>query len=342
MQARRLVIGYIFYLCISIWAVYIYGFMSLKNIWSPLLLYFFIIYFLYLIWYKLKRKEYIDFFWFFILFLYKTALYLSILCLSIWAFLYYQNNIFPAKLPIYSISNGKQNIVFQTMSHIGSESFYLSVAERINRNKKSWSVLYYEWVLPWNEENTQGFNSALWMNFKPGLYDSFSKLYWIQAQDNADFLWLVNNEDYNIDLDLDTIMDLYRKKVWSSAEQNKWLLWNEKVRDLNDDVISQLSQLWDRELLVLRYINQWILNFIIKHSWIRNFIIDKIANEDIFAVILEDRNKHLVQEILTRDDEKIIVLYGLMHFEWVLELLQSQDSKWEILNIDYQQIITQD
>jgi hypothetical protein len=228
------------------------------------------------------------------------------------------------------------------MSHIGSESFYLSVAERINRNKKSWSVLYYEWVLPWNEENTQGFNSALWMNFKPGLYDSFSKLYWIQAQDNADFLWLVNNEDYNIDLDLDTIMDLYRKKVWSSAEQNKWLLWNEKVRDLNDDVISQLSQLWDRELLVLRYINQWILNFIIKHSWIRNFIIDKIANEDIFAVILEDRNKHLVQEILTRDDEKIIVLYGLMHFEWVLELLQSQDSKWEILNIDYQQIITQD
>jgi hypothetical protein len=341
MQARRLFIGYIFYICLSFWMIYIYGLSSLKNLWAPLLWYYLLTYWIYFVWSKVKGRIAIDLFWFFILFLYKSAIYLSLATISIWGFLYYQNNISPAKLPVHTISNWEQTIIFQTMSHIGSESFYKSVVNNIYQYKQSWAVLYYEWVGPWSEENNQDFNKALWIDFAPWLYDNFSKLYWVTAQDNNDFLGLINNLDYNIDLNLDQVMSLYREKVWTWSIENWWILVNDTVHNLNDEVIGQLAALSPRELTVLRYINQGILNFMIKHEWLREFLISKLANQDIFSVILDDRNKHIVQEILARDDEKIIILYGLMHFNWVLELLQADDKSWEIIDTQYLQIITQ-
>ena len=340
MQARRLIIGYLFYTCLSVWVVYIYGFSSLSNLWAPLLGYYIVTYLLHLLWCKIRRTIAKDLITFFILFVYKTAIYLSIALLSIGAFLYYQNNISPAQLPAYSISNGTQAVVFQTMSHIGSESFYAAVAQRVHQNKKSGGVLYYEWVLPGSEENNKQFNAALWIEFAPWLYDNFSKLYGVQAQDNNDFLWLVNNLDYNIDLNLDQVMDLYREKIWSGDIEWGWLLASSGALNINQEVISRLSELWDKELQILQYVNQWMLNFMIKHEALREFLISKLANQDIFSVILDDRNRHIANEILTRGDEKIIILYGLMHFEWVLQLLQEHDNSWEIYNTSYQQIIT--
>lgn len=340
MQARRLIIGYIFYISISVWIVIIYGFMSLKNLWAPLIGYYILSYFIHVIWSKIRARQRIELFDFFIIFLYKSSIYLSISILCIWGFLYYQNNILPAQLPSHTLSNWKQTIVFQTMSHIWSKEFYYSVINNIQKNKLLGAVLYYEWVGPWNQKNTDNFNTALWIKLSPETYDNFSKLYGVESQDNSKFLGIVNNLDYNIDLNLDEVMNLYDKKTNSWSQKKSWILENKQVQDINEDVISKLSDLWDKELFVLRYINQWILNFMIKHEWLRNIIISKIANQDIFSVILDDRNKHLTQEILTRGDDKIIILYGLMHFEWVLELLQSQDSSWEIISTQHQQIIS--
>lgn len=341
MQARRLLIGYIFYISISVWIVIIYGFMSLKNLWAPLIGYYILSYFIHIIWSKIRAKQRIELFDFFIIFLYKSSIYFSISILCIWGFLYYQNNILPAKLPSHTLSNWKQTVVFQTMSHIWSKEFYYSVINNIQKNKLSGAVLYYEWVLPGNEKNTQDFNQALWINFAPWLYDNFSKLYGVKAQDNSEFLNIVNNLDYNIDLNLDEVMKLYREKVTKNdGASSLTSTENKKIIDINSEVISQLSQLWEKELILLRYVNQWMLNFMIKHGWIRDFLISRLADQDIFSVILDDRNRHLTQEILTRGDDKIIILYGLMHFEWVLELLQSQDASWKIISTQYQQIIS--
>lgn len=278
---------------------------------------------------------------FFVLFLYKSAIYLSIFTLVFWLFFYYQNHIFPAKLPMYTLSNGTQTVVFQTMSHIGSEDFYQAVIKNIQKTKLSGAVLYYEWVGEWSEKNTQAFNTALGINFAPWLYDNFSKLYGVRAQDNSEFLNIVNNLDYNIDLNLDDVMELYREKTWTGSQQKSWLLADGKVHDLNEEVIQKLSTLSKEELVILRYINQGLLNFMIKHESLRNILISKLANQDIFSVILDGRNKHLAQEILVRKDKKIIVLYGLMHFEWVMNLLKLQDDSWEIINTHYEQIIIQ-
>ena len=227
------------------------------------------------------------------------------------------------------------------MSHIASKEFYQYVEEEIWDAKNKGFVLYYEWVMPGSEQDSDDFNKALGIKFDAEIYDHFSLLYGVESQDNNAFLWKVNNLDYNIDLSLSEVMSLYRKKISWKTDPTSSLLASNEIYDISNQVVEQLTELWERELFVLRQINQSILNFIIKHDNLRNFIIDNIGNPDIFTVILDERNKHIVWEILARDDEKIIITYGLMHFSGVLDLLQELDPNWEIISTDYTQVIHQ-
>lgn len=268
-------------------------------------------------------------------------MYASIVLVILGGFIYYQNSISPAMMPQFTLSNGKQTIVFQAMSHIASGDFYNKVARDIRGYKQEWYVLYYEWVKPGSEENSTEFNQALWINFEPELYDNFSKLYWVVAQDNSDFLDLENNLDYNIDIDIDQIMKIYREKTALSPNNGKKsFLQNTQTQDMNALVINKLAELNEKQLTALRYINQSLLNFMIKQENLRDIIVEKVANRDLFSVILDSRNEHIAREIKARSDEEIVIIYGLMHFNWVFDLLQQQDPNWEITSTSYSQLIT--
>lgn len=222
------------------------------------------------------------------------------------------------------------------MSHIASESFYTSVRDNIYTAKSDNYVLYYEWVRPGNEENMSAFNDALWIELEPDTYKNLSTLYGIVAQDNDMFLGLVNDRDYNIDVSIDDIMDKYNQKESSKSSDTP----PSPSYNINDEVLGKLSELGEYELLALRFINQAFLNFIMKNDSFRNGVISMLGNEDIFSVILDDRNKHIVEEINTRTDESIFLIYWLMHFQGVFDLLKNSDNRWEIINTEsYQAIV---
>lgn len=272
--------------------------------------------------------------------MYKVSLYASIFLILFGTFMYYQNSISPAMMPKYILSNGKQTIVFQAMSHIASDDFYNNIRRDIRWHKQRWYVLYYEGVTPGTEENTNEFNKALGINFTPELYNNFSKLYWVVAQDNSDFLNLENNLDYNVDIDINQIMEIYRAKTadWEDTQKTSFLQ-SKGTQDINALIINQLAELNDKQLTALRYINQSLLNFMIKQENLRNLIVEKALNKDLFSIILDERNKHIVHEIESRWDDKIFIIYGLMHFNWVLELLQGQDPDWKIIDTTHSQLI---
>jgi len=220
------------------------------------------------------------------------------------------------------------------MSHIASREFYEQVQESVKISKQNGYVLYYEWVRPGNQENTQAFNAALGIDFNPEIYNNLSELYGIVAQNNNDFLWIINDKDYNIDISVDDIMEIYDEK-----SQKKETEENKAIYDINAEIITQLTTLKPRELAILRFINQSFLNFIMKNETFRNTIIEIVGNTDLFSVILDDRNMHIVEEIVQRNDEKIFLMYGLMHFTWILELLQQTDSTWKIIDTKSDQVL---
>jgi len=252
------------------------------------------------------------------MFFYKVSISLSLIGSLLWFFTYYQNQINPAKMPLYTLTNDIKTIQFQWMSHIASSQFYTWVQAAIWVAKKENFVLFFEWVRPGSEENLEKFNQAIWVDFNPSLYENFSKLYWVTHQNNEDFLWILNDNDFNIDLDIDTIMSLYNKKI----DKNSISLeeTNIEVPDVSTDIIEILTEMSDKQLAI-------------------NAIISNFGNQDLFAVILDDRNTHLVENINQSEYNKIIVIYGLMHFEWVFDLLQSEDENWRIERIDYARLI---
>ena len=260
--------------------------------------------------------------------------------LLIW-FSVYQNIINPARLPLYTLTNGQQTLRFQTMSHIASAEFYQTVQTAITRSKQEGYVLYYEWVRPGSEKSLETFNNALGVKFTPDFYTNLSRLYGIVAQNNDDFLWIENNKDFNVDVSLDEVVEIYEwKKTFSSPD---W--WDKQdthtwtAIDINQDLIRSLASISQRELVILRFFNQSLMNFMMKNEALRDTLITQLGNTDIFAVILDERNEYLVEEILARNDTKIHIIYGLMHFKWVYELLQAQDPRWRIVDSQSEQVI---
>ncbi len=272
-------------------------------------------------------------------FFFRLSLSLAITLSLVVTFVFYHTIFYPATLPLYTLSNWEKTVHFQTMSHIASQAFYLQVQSNIYQAKKNNWVLFFEWVRPGSSENEDKFNQALWIDFAPWLYDNLSELYWVVAQDNDMFLWLVNNKDYNIDVSIDDIIEIYEEKN-KNQTQNSSLLQNKNVVDINWDVIKVLSELNPRELQLIRYFNQSFLNFILKNEGFRNKMLELAWNPDIFSVIVEDRNKVLANAILESEESNIFVIYWLMHFSGVLKILQSNDPNWKIIETKNYNVIS--
>ena len=285
--------------------------------------YFLIFYLLHILWSKYKKrsskswKEYIN------TFLYKISIFILVIFIFIWSFTYYNNEINPAEMPEYTISNGQKTVTFQAMSHIWTSEFYEQIKNNLIKYKNDWSVYFYEWVKPWTKENLNKFNNAIWIKFDPDLYENFSKLYWVTNQDQNSFIWLENNLDFNVDLNMDQIIEEYEKNP-SKNESNKLPM------DANKEIVNSLAELNEKELNVLVYINQAILNFIIKSDSLKNIITNNFWNKELFYVILHKRNEILANWIIESEYNKIYTTYWLLHFEWVLKLLQENDDNWKI------------
>jgi len=338
MNEPKNLISFSILLTISLAIFYISGWMSFLEFYILLALYAVIFYSLQSLWYYLRNKTRNNFKDFVEYFLYRTSILLAVALLLTGSFISYHTFLNPATLPLYTLTNWEKTVQFQTMSHIASRAFYLQVQANIYAAKQDDWVLFFEGVRPWTAENEQKFNSALWIDFAPWLYDNLSELYWVVAQDNEMFLDLVNNKDYNIDLSIDDIIKIYEEK-WLSS-QKKWLMQNDEVVDINSDVIKILSELNPRELTVIRSFNQAFLNFIIKNEWFRNTMLSLVWNQDLFWVIIDERNEVLADAIINSEEKNIFVIYWLMHFDWVYNILLASDTIWKITSTKEYTIIT--
>ncbi len=324
-----------FLLIFFIFIIYIDWFIWMFWLVIVLFIYSIIFYPFYIVWKKVRKKQFLGYKSYILVFLEKVSGSLFILIILLWWFSYYQNEINPSKMPVYYLSNWDKEVIFHWMSHIWTQDFYDNVKKNIIKSKKDWYVLFFEWVKPWSKESLDKFNNAIWVKFEKNLYESLSKLYWLVNQKNSDFLLLVNNLDFNIDLSIDEIIHYYENT--NESIDNFWNIKNDKKElvDISSEVTKVLSQLNEKELKILVYINQSIINFIIKNDSFREFVTNKLANEDLFDVLLDKRNEVIVKAIEDSRYKKIIITYWLMHFDWVLKLLKSQDSAWEIKKIEY-------
>lgn len=307
------------------WISWILSFMV--SIWFYTILF----YTFHIIWRKTFNKEIIDPIIYMENFAFRISSFLIIITMVFSIFWYLSNEVYKAKMPEYTISNWEKTVKFQAMVHIWSKKYYNDVINNLRKFKEEWWVYFFEWVKPGSEENMNAFNNAIWVEFDENLYKNFSKLYWVTFQDTSMFLWIINNLDFNVDLSVDQIMQLYNKK---NREKNLIKTYNTPI-DANKEIIKTLSTLNEKELKILVYLNQAILNLIIGNDDLQWILSNNFTNKELFEVILDERNKILVNEIQKSKYDKIYITYWLLHFKWVFEELKKQDPKWEIIETKY-------
>lgn len=294
--------------------------------------YLILFYILHIIWKKIREKKVQVFAEYSESFLYKVTIFLSIILVLIWSFAYYYNEINPASVPQYMISNGEKKVVFQWMSHIASQDFYDSVKKELTLKKEEGYVYYYEQVLPGTPENMEKFNKEIGIKVNKDLYKNLSKLYWVVPQDNSMYINIWKTKDYNIDMSIDEIMKIYNKKNKNNEE--KWGIQEEKkILNIDKELINKLDSLHARELKLLQYINKAFINAILWSEKMQYLMVSSLKNRSLGEVILGGRNKLLANKIISSADNKIFITYGALHFEGVLDILKKSDMNWKITQV---------
>ena len=312
--------------CFSCFMFYLDQFTGLLEFLLMIIAYTIVFFGLYLLWKKIRKKISMCFYDFAKYFLNRISVFLLLIVSILGWISYYYNEKNPAPMPEYTISDWDKTIIFQWMSHIWTQKFYDNIVTNLTKEKKDWAVYFYEGVWPGSEENIAKFNKALWVKFDHDLYDNFSKLYWVVKQDQRVFMNIENDFDFNVDLTMDEIVEMYEKIP--NKEEKSW-----EPLDISQELIKQLASLNDRQLKILVYINRAILNLIIWSEGTQDFLQNNFSNKDLFDVILNERNKVLSKAIIESKYDKIYITYGLLHFRWVMKILKQKNNNWKIVSI---------
>ncbi len=316
------------YIPIFSWIYYLSQLAGILEFILWLIMYLSVFYFFHVVWTYYRKKETL------IILEYAKKFYISLwtvifISLGILAsFWYYQLIYKPLTIEQVTISNWDKTVVFQKMIHIAKPDYYKSIVQEIKRYKQNGYVYFFEWVKEWTEENMDNFNNALWIEFDADLYDNLSKLYGLIPQDNSIFLDIINGEDYNIDMNIDEIIAEYK----NLKKQNNITKQYTPPININAEIINTLAELNNRQLEVLQFMNLTFLTTLTKNEAFLQSIQNNFWNELLFEVILEGRNKVIVDGIIESENKNIFATYWALHFKWVLSLLQEQDSNWKIVS----------
>jgi len=105
--------------------------------------------------------------------------------------------------------------------------------------------------------------------FDKSLYANISKLYGLREQRNDEFLGIENTKDFNVDISIDDIVKLYETKAASGTiSPNTEAPIN--IAPLVDETLKNISP---KELQYIIYLNQSLMNFIMKNDTAQQAII---------------------------------------------------------------------
>lgn len=230
--------------------------------------------------------------------------------------------VFPGKISDIIISNGKQKIVFLSMSHIATADFYIQKRERILTLASNPYVFLIEWVKSGTDESHARFNESLGMQFDKELYPMLASVAGLEVQSGwMLFSWILDERLKNIDMTMDEIASLIQTWSITPLIESWWL-----------DLESQLGLIWDlsfQEQQFIRYIFRAFLNW----SIVNMSDVEKLAlahENKLFDIILGKRNQKIIDYIIANPDQNVVVVYGALHFSGIFEALALHDKNWKI------------
>jgi hypothetical protein len=246
-----------------------------------------------------------------------SVLWFFSLVLLVFSFFF---NTFPSALSEIHLSDGKRNIVFLQMSHIGSPSYYVDVRQSLQRLTLSGYTLYREWVRPGTQENQDRFDRALGVKISTGTYADFASWMGLISQDDGIFSGIASASIVWVDLSIDDIVGLMGTGTQSHSQTPV-----DPMRELS---ILRDSGTWP----FLPYLMRWFLNLSLRYDSASDVMLDQMDGT-LRSALIEKRNLHVVDTALSDSHQNIVIIYGALHFEGIYALLRARDSRWHIVSM---------
>lgn len=248
----------------------------------------------------------------------------------------------PTMMPLATLTDGKKVVQFQGMQHVGSEGFYKSVVYDLREALDQGYKLYYEGVqsVEGRKDLDEWFNS-----FATGGFGDLSGFYKMLADGcglsfQLDYFkgltgdipvhpdrHLVADVSY---LDLKTEWDRLMATDPAFAKEARAATGGRAGGGDDSATIRKLLGIWtaatpDQKRMMgfaCRGFFSWSFSQPPEHGWK-----DKL--------ILDYRNKRLVERIVQEPARKIWVTYGAHHLTGVIADLQAVDPAWKLVSVKW-------
>jgi hypothetical protein len=243
----------------------------------------------------------------------------------------------PLLLPRVTLSNGEKTVVYQGMMHIGTERFYKQVVYDAEKALADGYVLYYEGVQPnpaadqWFAETLAG-GGDLSANYR-----AMGKVCGLQFQ--LDYFKLLQKDmevhpgsHVTADVDALQMKQEYERLVATDPEFAAAVkgsaLQKKKAEDVQriNSAIEWLDKGTPGQRKLAGVVCRWMMNGV-KEAHDKPGPLDK--------VIVDFRNRALVDQIMADSHDKIYITYGAHHLEGVIPLLKQRDPKWQVESVSW-------
>lgn len=213
------------------------------------------------------------------------------------------------RFPRYTLTNGTKTVVFQTMIHVGPAAFYDRIRDDITDHKRQGYVLFYEKVA-FSERMRRTYRGLMAMTGAGR--EVMANLLNLQVQPNDSFLGLVNADDHRVDIDGED-----HEAGFAALEA-----------DLNKaDLEAGLAELKDASPATRRLVTAliWAIlgGILLLDRW------GLLRHRD--PLILDRRNRLVVDALLATPHDRVYVIYGMAHFRGIWADLKARDPSWRIV-----------
>lgn len=258
----------------------------------------------------------------------------------------------PLIAPQVTLTDGQRTLVLQGMSHVGSEEFYKSVVYDLESALTQGFTLFYEGVQPSPGEGDAWFSTYLAQggNLSEN-YKALADVCGLRFQ--LDYFTLLESDraehpDRHVAADV-SALDMKREFDRLAAQDPGFKAWAETEARAatstgGDPTLTQIvaflkdSTPGQREIAGL--LCRGVFSIALQPPATVGGKGEARAAYSMSPVILDYRNRALVERILNSDAQKIYVTYGAEHIPGLLTLLEDQPRPWRVLSAKWSRALS--
>lgn len=270
-------------------------------------------------------------------FLLLLFVFVSLLSLPFY-YLAYKAKTDPVLLPQTVLSNGEKTLIFQGITHIGSEHFYKSIGYDLETALNEGYKVFYEGIKLSSPENDSWFSQTIGDGDPSKSYKDLALACNLQFQ--SDYFQLIDHDqdthpDQHLMADPDTSqVKVEYDRLMRDDTAFSFTMKMQQGYQENHQQAQHLSTLieWVKQGIGNQHP---IVGTLCQGLFTRVLDPSKTSAPPLNKLLVDFRNKHLANTILTDTSNKIYIVYSANHLSGIFTLLHDQDPRWEIKSVKW-------